>query len=237
MDQNSHGWFCLRSRPHDAAENMAVDEALLRLASNIPGPVLRFYSWNQRAATFGYFQRYEQVAEMTTLRPLIRRPTGGGLVNHDGDWTYSVTIPCQHEWHGISAKDSYLRIHEWIRRGLERLNLRTELADQLPEGSSVGQCFLRAERADLVREGRKIAGAAQRRTLKGLLIQGSIQPSDRWPSHQQWQDAMLKQASEDWGAVWIDFDSWAGRSAVTNETEALLRSKPKSGADLNDRRR
>ena len=226
MDQTNHEWICLRSRPHDAAENMAVDEALLRLASRLPSPVLRFYSWNERAATFGYFQRYERVAEMTSLRPLVRRPTGGGLVNHDGDWTYSVTIPSQHEWHGISARESYARMHEWIRKSLQRLNLRTSLADQPPEGSPAGQCFLRAERADLVRGGKKVAGAAQRRTFKGLLIQGSIQPGERWPDHLQWQDSMMKQAIEEWGVVWVEFDSWVGHKALAIEMEALLRSGP-----------
>ena len=47
----------------------------------------RFYAWLEPAATFGYFQRFAEVERMTLLRPLLRRPTGGGLVPHAADWT------------------------------------------------------------------------------------------------------------------------------------------------------
>src|SRR5580765_2623752 len=73
-------WDLLRTGARSAGENMALDEALLEAAPQLNRPVLRFYSWTELAATFGYFQRFRDVEKMTPLRPLIRRPTGGGLV-------------------------------------------------------------------------------------------------------------------------------------------------------------
>src|SRR5689334_22938196 len=73
-----------------AALNMAVDEALLEAMPRLRKPVLRFYRWTESAASFGYFQKYATIERLTLLRPLVRRPTGGGLVPHDADWTYSV---------------------------------------------------------------------------------------------------------------------------------------------------
>ncbi|SVC22961.1 uncharacterized protein METZ01_LOCUS275815, partial [marine metagenome] len=61
---------------------MATDELLLQQAAALGQAVLRFYSWDQPSASFGYFQRYADVEAMTKLRPLIRRPTGGGAVLH-----------------------------------------------------------------------------------------------------------------------------------------------------------
>ena len=77
---------------------MAVDAALLQAAPSLASPVLRFYSWAEPAATFGYFQKYSDVERMTLLRPLVRRPTGGGLVPHDSDWTYSMVFPPGTAW-------------------------------------------------------------------------------------------------------------------------------------------
>ena len=107
---------------------MALDEALLEAASRLGKPVLRFYGWTEPAATFGYFQKYADVERATPLRPLIRRPTGGGIVPHDADWTYSFIVPPGHEWHGLKAEDSYRRIHEWIQFGFATLSIATELA-------------------------------------------------------------------------------------------------------------
>ncbi|HXE41978.1 MAG TPA: hypothetical protein VN516_03050, partial [Candidatus Baltobacteraceae bacterium] len=108
-------WLSLNSGKGESAFNMALDEALLENAAQIGKPVLRFYGWTEPAATFGYFQKFSDVARATHLRPLIRRPTGGGIVPHDADWTYSFIAPPNHEWHSLKAEESYRRIHEWIR--------------------------------------------------------------------------------------------------------------------------
>jgi len=188
----------------EAAQNMAMDEALLGAMPRLGKPVLRFYGWIERAASFGYFQKYSEIEQRTLLRPLVRRPTGGGLVAHEADWTYSVLLPSCHEWYGVSATESYVRVHEWIQAGFEKLNVPTELASCCHK-SQLGQCFLGHEKFDLLWNGQKIAGAAQRRTRSGLLIQGSVQPPPLRLDRQQWQKSMCQVASET-GASWHPFD-------------------------------
>jgi len=137
--------------------------------------VLRFYGWTEPAATFGYFQKFSEVEKTTPLRPLIRRPTGGGIVPHDVDWTYSFVVPPNHEWYSVAAVESYRRIHDWLRLAFAELKIETELAPSCKK-SLPGQCFAGHEKFDLLWHGKKIAGAAQRRNKLGLLVQGSIQP-------------------------------------------------------------
>lgn len=165
----------VNSGPCPPAWNMALDEALLLRAPEEGRAVLRFYGWTDPAATFGYFQRHAEVAAATFLRPLIRRPTGGGLVPHDADWTYSLTVPPGSDWHSLRAEDSYRTVHEWVAAAFARLGAPAELASccrkEIP-----GRCFAGHEKHDVLWHGRKIAGAAQRRNRLGLLIQGSVQP-------------------------------------------------------------
>ena len=71
-------WYLIEFGAGAPAYNMALDEALLESAPQLGRPVLRFYSWTEAAATFGYAQKYSQAAALTPLRPLVRRPTGGG---------------------------------------------------------------------------------------------------------------------------------------------------------------
>src|SRR6185295_12705134 len=165
---------------------MALDEALLEAAPQFGRPVLRFYGWSERAASFGYFQKYSEIARTTALRPLVRRPTGGGLVPHDADWTYSLVFPPSHAWYALRATQSYERVHQWIRGAFTRLGVETELAPSCrPEAP--GQCFAGFEKSDVLWFGKKIAGAAQRRTKTGLLIQGSVQPSPPGVTGTDWQ--------------------------------------------------
>jgi lipoate-protein ligase A len=175
---------------------MAWDEALLESVNGLGAPVLRFYSWTEPAATFGFFQHHATVAALTPLRPLIRRPTGGGLVPHDADWTYSLVFPAGHEWHRLRAPASYQRVHEWIGAAFSALGVATELSP-MPRPDAPGQCFLGAERHDLLWRDRKIAGAAQRRNQSGLLIQGSVQPPPG-SERSAWEDALLRIAQTQW---------------------------------------
>jgi lipoate-protein ligase A len=196
-------WLELHSGPGEAALNMAWDEALLEQVSRLGLPVLRFYGWTQPAATFGYFQKIADVERTTLLRPLIRRPTGGGIVPHDADWTYSAVFPPGHEWHGLKAEESYQRIHDWLRLAFAELQVATELAPCCQK-SLPGQCFVGHEKSDLLWHGKKIAGAAQRRNQLGLLIQGSVQPPVVTIERAAFERAMLAVAERTFQVVWTE---------------------------------
>jgi len=168
-------------------------------------PVLRFYSWTDQSASFGYFQKYSNVEKMTLLRPLVRRPTAGGLVPHDADWTYSLAFPNPHEWYALSATESYQRAHQWIQRAFAKLKILTELAPACRKAEA-GQCFSGYEKFDLLWNGYKIAGAAQRRKREGLLIQGSVQAPPISLKRDDWQRAMCETAVSQWQVRWESFE-------------------------------
>ena len=198
-------WLLLNSGRCDAAFNMALDETLLENAALLGAPVLRFYGWTEPAATFGYFQKFAEVGRATALRPLIRRPTGGGIVPHDADWTYSLAFPPGHEWHALAATESYRRVHAWIQSAFAQLGVETELAPCCKK-TLPGQCFIGHEKFDLLWRGKKIAGAAQRRNKLGLLIQGSVQPPPASPGRGAWETAMATVARQEFGARWEDLN-------------------------------
>ena len=240
-----NSWLLIQSGVCPAAFNMALDEALLEASAHIGKPVLRFYGWTEQAATFGYFQKYVDVECMTLLRPLIRRPTGGGIVPHDADWTYSLVFPPNHEWHSLKAEESYRRVHEWIQSAFAKLNVITKLApsckksarigrsrgdethsekisQRLLTSSPTGQCFVGYTKFDLLWKGKKIAGAAQRRNKLGLLIQGSVQPPPISLSRAGWEGAMCDVARQEFGTMWTEFPPDTKLRARTDE---LVREK------------
>jgi lipoate-protein ligase A len=190
-------WLWLDTGPGAPAWNMAFDEALLEFARTFQAPILRLYSWTEPAATFGYFQHYADIAAWTDLRPLIRRPTGGGLVPHDADWTYSVIFPPHDPWYQLRATESYKEIHALLARAFQSIGVQAELA-ATAQKEAPGQCFIGAEQHDLLLQGRKIAGAAQRRTRDGLLIQGSIQPKNIFIAREQFHRALLAPDWQNW---------------------------------------
>ena len=210
-------WYLLHSGTGAATFNMALDEALLEAMPRLQQPVLRFYGWKQPAATFGYFQKYAEVAQTTLLRPLIRRPTGGGIVPHDADWTYSLAFPPGHEWHSLRAEESYRHAHAWIQAAFARLKVETELAPGCKK-SAPGQCFVGHEKFDLLWHGQKIAGAAQRRNKLGLLIQGSVQPPPIGLRRVDWEQAMVAAAEGSWSEFSPD-------AALLERAESLAANK------------
>lgn len=218
-------FLLLNSGPDAAAFNMALDEALLEAMPRLQLPVLRFYGWTEPAATFGYFQKFAEVALATGLRPLIRRPTGGGIVPHDADWTYSVTFPAGHAWHDLRAEESYRQVHEWVSAAFARLEVPTELAPCCQK-SLPGQCFVGHEKFDVLWHGKKIAGAAQRRNKLGLLIQGSVQPPPGGCAKMDWQTAMCDVAAGNFGAKWSEFEPEPAFRARVSQLTAEKYSQP-----------
>ncbi|MGZ8919847.1 MAG: lipoate--protein ligase family protein, partial [Limisphaerales bacterium] len=193
-------WNLLHTGAGAPSWNMAFDEALLEQCGAIGTPILRLYSWSKPAATFGYSQHYDDIAAWAVLRPLIRRPTGGGLVPHDIDWTYSLVFPPSDSWYHLRAEESYRRVHDWISSSFKAMQVQAELSDCCDKPVP-GRCFVGAEKFDVLAGGKKIAGAAQKRNKSGLLVQGSIQPpagSDR----AAWEKVLLETGSRELGIEW-----------------------------------
>ncbi len=146
---------------------MAVDESLLHLADT---PVLRLYQWNVPAVSIGYFQPWTLVPKS---RLFVRRYTGGGLVDHTSDCTYTVVAPRESQLGSLSTTISYELIHRAIAGTLKVLGLVVEIVpDSVTIDSS--SCFQKPVKFDITLQGIKIAGAAQRRTRYAFLQQGSI---------------------------------------------------------------
>jgi lipoyl(octanoyl) transferase len=172
-----------------AAMNMAIDEALLEY---VTVPAVRFYHWQSPALSFGYFGRFADVASHQAERDLVRRWTGGGIVFHGEDLTYSVVIPAMHAAFHESSKSIYEEIHRALCEALSKTGQPAVVvagADHGPANAAARSartgivaasynCFTNPVRADVMINGRKVAGAAQRRTRRGLLQQGSIQRID-----------------------------------------------------------
>jgi lipoyl(octanoyl) transferase len=160
--------------------NMAIDEALF---DSVAVPSIRFYRWNSPALSFGYFGKFADVANYASERDLVRRWTGGGVVFHGEDLTYAIVIPPSDPVFSESSRSIYAAIHAALRDALVANGEPAELAPGMVDAGAAiidrgYSCFANPVRADVMLNGRKVAGAAQRRTRRGLLQQGSIQYVD-----------------------------------------------------------
>jgi lipoate-protein ligase A len=147
---------------------MAVDEALLR---HVQTPLLRIYGWETACVSIGYFQK---ATIAPSDRPFVRRYTGGGLVEHGRDLTYTLVLPADHPLTTAGTLPSYRSIHQAVARALQGCGVECSLATAEPKKDDPS-CFLKPVPADVLDSaGNKLAGAAQRRTKQGCLHQGSI---------------------------------------------------------------
>ena len=174
----------LPTRTGGAAENMALDFLLLQRYPHATAPRFRHYGWRTPSFTFGYSQKIAFVRG--ELPPgetfdLCRRPTGGGVVDHRDDWTFSLVIPRGHPLEDVRATQSYREVHECLAAALQRQGVPAVTKQTIDPPDAAGPlgpgvCFQRAEIYDVIHAptGSKIAGAAQKRNKHGLLFQGSL---------------------------------------------------------------
>lgn len=175
----------LPTRAGGAAENMALDFLLLQRYPREHVSRFRHYSWRSPAFTFGYSQKIALVRSALPVDgtfDLCRRPTGGGIVDHRDDWTFSLVIPRGHPLEDMRATQSYREVHQCLVDALRRQDIPAMVkpaeanAQEATGSTAPGQCFERAEVYDVISPatGHKIAGAAQKRNKRGLLFQGSL---------------------------------------------------------------
>lgn len=190
-------WDFWQDTAHSPAFNMAADEVLLETAPDRGRPLLRYYAWDRLAVSIGYVQRLDAAP---TGYDAVRRPTGGGVVYHDHDFTYTVVFPDGHWLCGLDRLQSYDWLNRAVQAGLQKLDLQANLADAaIPhEVDRLNMvCFNNPTRYDILLDGEKIAGSAQRRTRNGILHQGSLHFGGPLPVSRPRLGAVLQQGLHD----------------------------------------
>jgi len=159
----SEKWRLLLTGNHTAAENMAIDRAIL-VAHNkeLVPPTVRFYGWWPPAISIGYFQRLTEEIDLSACDKhevdYVRRITGGGAVFHEDEVTYSIVISEEHPQIPKKILDSYARICGALVKGFNNLDIESVY-------SPIN---------DIIVDGKKISGNAQTRKMHTVLQHGTI---------------------------------------------------------------
>lgn len=166
-----------------AEENMRFDNELLAKADGFSRPVLHLYEWDGDSATYGHFidpssyLNLEQAAKLSLQ--LARRPTGGGIIFHLWDLAFSVMVPACSAEFSSNTLDNYAFVNNAVLGAVKEF-LQGAIVSLTPEDATPWDanclhfCMAKPTKYDLMWEGKKIAGAAQRKTRAGFLHQGSI---------------------------------------------------------------
>ena len=177
--------------PAAGAWNMAVDEALLESANETGRITLRFYEWSEPTLSLGYFQK---AADRALHAPsgdceMVRRSSGGGAILHDRELTYSLSLPGTNRW-SSKQNDLYGTVHKVLVNVLNQIGVsakqfefpltKCEGCKKIRPDQLTGHdqhrflCFQRRTAGDIVLDGYKIGGSAQRRLSGATLQHGSL---------------------------------------------------------------
>lgn len=180
---HEHQWRLLDTGYQSGPANMAIDEAIAAAhgRGEVP-PTLRFYGWKPAAVSIGYFQSMEKEIDLEAVRAggydYVRRPTGGRMIFHHIELTYSVAI--REELLPGGVIETYRELSKGLLEGLRILGATPELSGGHADprrgdpGGHHTACFDTASAYELTVAGRKIAGSAQTRRGGVLLQHGSI---------------------------------------------------------------
>ncbi len=177
-------WEIIDTGRQSAEENMRFDSELLENADTRVKPILHFYEWEGDSATHGYFTDPSKLLNLDNAQRLslnlARRPTGGGLVFHIWDMAFSVLVPAFCPEFSMNTLENYAFVNQAVLSSVKEfldnhppLSLTSD--DFSPLDSNCSHfCMAKPTKYDVMWEGKKIAGAAQRKTKKGFLHQGTI---------------------------------------------------------------
>ncbi|MBP5286743.1 MAG: lipoate--protein ligase family protein [Elusimicrobiales bacterium] len=164
----------------DVYSQMAADEILC--GCNAAQYILRFFNWASPGITYGYSQRRRQVEAAvriagSSIKDLVRRPTGGGIVFHDDDVTFSFIFPSPELL--FEPHKTYERLHTAINRKYrecgEDFTLMSGRTESYAVNSPAMACFSKPVTLDILYNDRKVLGGALRKTGTKMLYQGSFQ--------------------------------------------------------------
>ena len=189
-------WRILDSDPPgpglSGALHMALDEAILAdVEAGRSPPTLRIYGWDPPCLSLGHSQLPRQELDLPRAKAMgfdvVMRPTGGRVVLHIDELTYSVIAPSHAEPWCATQSASYRVISQAVAEALAGEGFGVTLDRGYPVEKSqdlraMTPCFSSTARSEVVWEDRKVVGSAQRRLRAAFLQHGSILLS---PRHRQ----------------------------------------------------
>lgn len=175
-------WNILERQAASARANMEMDSQLLEGLGDQEKPILHLYAWERESLTFGYFMKPEELLNLEEAEKRgidwARRPTGGGTVFHLWDLAFSVLIPAKSPLFSTNTLDNYNLINRVVKDVVKEF-IGGEISltpDDAPfsDPTCTHFCMARPTKYDVMLQGKKIAGAAQRKTKEGFLHQGTL---------------------------------------------------------------
>ncbi len=179
MSLNSYAvWRLIPLISANGKQQMAIDSWLLKQhRENNHPPCLRFYTWNPPAISVGVSQKrhipqhWQKIIYQNQPLQIVKRPTGGRGVLHQGDLTYSVITSSSQG----SVEEIYQEISQFLILGWQKLGVSLHLGKPKQQYLHSPNCFSLATNADLTDiEGNKFIGSAQLRQGKHILQHGSM---------------------------------------------------------------
>ncbi len=178
---------------------MAADQVLLKQMKPGNPPTLRLYTWNQRTLSLGKNQRLDQIDTAWCQEnriALVRRSTGGQAVLHGGDITYSLVGDVRSSRFSGGILEIYQTISQSFFHFFQQLGLSPQLQShsRRQRGVQASQvCFVVPAAFEILIDGRKIIGSAQRQTATAFLQHGTIPLTNQVP----WLSRIFKNTSPD----------------------------------------
>jgi len=165
----------------DGATHMRRDAALLASYARGDAPVLRLYTWSPPAVSLGHMQTPESLLDLAACRAagvdVVVRPTGGRAILHWEEVTYAIVAGTDDARFGADLAACHATIGRCLAAGLAGLGIHASLSRPAldPQRALLRQpCFVSPGRAELLVDGRKLLGSAQRRTATAFLQHGSL---------------------------------------------------------------
>lgn len=162
----------------EAQYHMTRDEKFLKyLSSENSNAVFCFYEWRRPSITYGYFidpaKHLDMEAVVTAGIDHARRPTGGGILFHGDDFAFTIVIPRSHKRYSDTILENYRWINEACAATLQTLSVELFCVPSYKH-EFTSFCMATPTKYDLLMNGKKVGGSAQRKTKFGYIHQASI---------------------------------------------------------------
>lgn len=193
------GWQIIHSERAHASVHMLKDYELLCQLQMTHTPILHFYEWEGDSATYGHFiQPFDFLNKASVEKfqlNLAKRPTGGGIVFHLSDFAFSVLVPSSSPHYSLNTLENYAFVNQIVSHVIQQFLGNQSSPCLLPNEPNALDahcqhfCMAKPTKYDVMLNGRKVGGGAQRRTKQGFLHQATI--SLAMPSEDYLQEILL----------------------------------------------